>query len=422
MSLQTQLFRKVSLERLSSPEQLDMLMKVTSAKGWVALAALGGLVLTSVLWGVFGSIPTKVSGSSCILIRPGGTLEVVAPSSGRVIDISVEPGDLVREGQIIARIDRNEASGQIRSVEAKLHELRAQEAKLKSITALSDREQQQYFREMQGNLQSRILSGQERVTALETKVQTQERLLEQGLITRQSLLGTRMELTGARQEISERQNDITQLGMRRIDNRKQVEGELGNLAIQINETQRGLAGLMRNADQTTLIYSPYRGRVLEIRVGDGEMAGAGTPILTVEQTGANVDDLEVLLYLSPQDGKKVKPHMSVQVSPSTVKREEFGFMVGKVRTVAEFPSTTQGMMRVLKNEQLVQQLSAQSAPISVQADLTPSADTLSGYRWSSPQGPQTRIESGTLCSATVTLHNDRPISLVVPLLRKFLDV
>lgn len=421
MSPHTQLFRKVSLERLSSPEQLDLLMKVTSTKGWIALAALCGLVFTSILWGIFGNIPTKVSGS-CILIRPGGTLEVVAPSNGRVVDISVESGDLVREGQIIARIDRNEASGQIRSVESKLHELRAQEAKLKSILALSGREQQQYFLEMQGNLQARIKTGNERVGALEMKMQTQEKLLEQGLITRQALLATRMELAGARQEINERQNDITQLGMRQIDSRKQVDSELGNLSIQINETQRGLAGLLRNADQATLVYSPYSGRVLEIRVGDGEIAGAGTPILSIEQTGASVDDLEVLLYLSPQEGKKVKPHMSVQVSPSTVKREEYGFMVGKVRTVAEFPSTMQGMVRVLKNEQLVQQLSAQTTPIAVQADLTPSKDTLSGYRWSSPEGPPTRIESGTLCTATVTLHNDRPISLVIPLLRKFLDV
>jgi HlyD family secretion protein len=419
--MQTQLFRKVSLERLSSPEQLDMLMKVTSPKGWIALFALCGLVVATVAWGIFGNIPTKVNGS-CILIRPGGTLEIVAPSSGRVVDISVEPGDLVREGQIIARIDRNEASGQIRSVEAKLHELKAQEAKLKSILALSEHEQKQYFREMQANLQARIRSGQERISALEAKVQTQEKLLEQGLITRQALLATRMELTSAKQEISERKNDITQLGMRQIDIRKQVDGELGTLSIQINETQRALASQMRNADQSTLVFSPYSGRVLEIRVGDGEIAGAGTPILTVEQTGASVDDLEVLLYLPPQDGKKVKPHMTVQVSPSTVKREEYGYMVGRVRTVAEFPSTMQGMMRVLKNEQLVQTLSAQTSPIAVQGDLTPSSETTSGYRWSSPKGPPIRIESGTLCTATVTLHNDRPISLVIPLLRKFLDL
>ncbi|MFC5496913.1 NHLP bacteriocin system secretion protein [Caenimonas terrae] len=421
MSLHTQLFRKVSLERLSSPEQLDLLMKVTSARAWIALAALCGLVLTSVLWGIFGNVPTKVSGS-CILIRPGGTLEVVAPSNGRVIDISVEAGDVVQEGQIIARMDRNDASGQIRSVEAKLSELRAQEARLKAITGRSEREQQQYLRESASNLQSRIKSTQERAAAIENRAQVQEKLLEQGLITRQTLLATRMEAASAKQEILERQNDITQLAMRQTDSRKQVEGELGSLAIQINEAQRGLAGLVRSSDQATLVYSPYRGRVIEIRVGDGEIAAAGTPILTIEQTGASVDDLEVVIYLSPQDGKKVKPHMNVQVSPSTVKREEFGFMLGKVRAVAEFPSTFQGMMRVLKNEQLVHQLSSQTSPITAQADLTPSNDTVSKYRWSSPEGPPLRVESGTLCNATVTLKNDRPITLVIPLLRKFVDL
>ena len=421
MSLQTQLFRKISLERLSSPEQLDMLIKVTSARGWIALIALCGLVLTSVLWGIFGNVPTKVSGS-CILIRPGGTLEVVAPSSGRVIDISVEPGDVVREGQIIARIDRNEASGQTRGVEAKLRELKAQQTTLKATNGRSEREQQQYLREMQGNLQSRISSTQERVKALENRAQAQENLLEQGLITRQTLVGTRMEVASARQEILERQNDITQLAVRKTDTRKQTENEMGNLSTQISETERALAGMLRGADQATLIYSPYRGRVIEIRVGDGEIAAVGTPILTIEQTGASVDDLEVVIYLSPQDGKKVKPHMNVQVSPSTVKREEFGFMLGRVRSVAEFPSTLQGMMRVLKNEQLVHQLSSQTSPITAQADLTPSRDTVSGYRWSSPEGPPTHVESGTLCNASVTLKNERPITLVVPLLRRMLDV
>ena len=38
------IFRKVALERLSSPEQLDQLMQVTSPKGWLALAGLGALL------------------------------------------------------------------------------------------------------------------------------------------------------------------------------------------------------------------------------------------------------------------------------------------------------------------------------------------------------------------------------------------
>jgi HlyD family secretion protein len=80
------------------------------------------------------------------------------------------------------------------------------------------------------------------------------------------------------------------------------------------------------------------------------------------------------------------------------------------------------MMRILKNDKLVQQLSAGGAPIEVQSDLIPSGDTLSGYKWSSPKGPETHIESGTLCSATITVKQQRPISLVIPVLRNYLGV
>ena len=61
------LFRKVALERLSSPEQLDQLMRITSPVGWVALLALGVLLACGVLWGIWGSIPTKVKGSGILM-------------------------------------------------------------------------------------------------------------------------------------------------------------------------------------------------------------------------------------------------------------------------------------------------------------------------------------------------------------------
>ena len=35
------LFRKVSLDRLSSPEQLDQLLRVTDPKSWLGLFAVG---------------------------------------------------------------------------------------------------------------------------------------------------------------------------------------------------------------------------------------------------------------------------------------------------------------------------------------------------------------------------------------------
>ncbi|MFO7717174.1 MAG: hypothetical protein R6Y91_01230, partial [Desulfohalobium sp.] len=56
------LFRNVSLERLSSPEQLDQVLQVTTPKGWLALLTLAGMIAIALIWGIFGSLPTKVTG------------------------------------------------------------------------------------------------------------------------------------------------------------------------------------------------------------------------------------------------------------------------------------------------------------------------------------------------------------------------
>jgi HlyD family secretion protein len=133
-------------------------------------------------------------------------------------------------------------------------------------------------------------------------------------------------------------------------------------------------------------------------------------------------DLEAVLYISPYEGKKIRPEMEVNIALSTVKQEEFGVLLGRVKSVAEFPSTYQGMMRVLSNDQLVKTLSAGGAPIEVHADLIPDSTTINGYRWSSGDGPPNKIYSGTLCSAKVTIREQAPISLVIPYLRESLGL
>jgi hypothetical protein len=65
------IFRPAALERMSSPEQLDRLMPVTSPRGWVALSALGIIFLATFLWALFGTVYTTAEGQG-ILIRPQG--------------------------------------------------------------------------------------------------------------------------------------------------------------------------------------------------------------------------------------------------------------------------------------------------------------------------------------------------------------
>ena len=49
--MEQQLYRKVSLEHIESPEQLNEVLRVTSPSVWVLLAAVIVLLLGFLVWG-----------------------------------------------------------------------------------------------------------------------------------------------------------------------------------------------------------------------------------------------------------------------------------------------------------------------------------------------------------------------------------
>jgi len=321
--MREELFRKKALERLSSPEQLDLLMQVTNPRGWLALLAFGAILLTALLWSIFGKIPTRVYGQG-ILIRSGGVHEVVTLVAGRVTEIDVQPGDHIAEGQIVARVAQPELFTEIQTAEAELQMLQLQ----------------------------RSSQSDQQLVASEQKITDQRRKIE--------------------------------------DLRSQL-------------------------DLTSRVISQQEGRVLEIRADVGTIVALGTPLFSIESSNSV---LEALFYIAPGDGKKVHAGMNAHVSPSTVKKEEYGLIEAKVKSVSSFPSSSQAMLRVLGNETMVRTLSASGAPFEVHADLMPDAGTESGFRWSSAKGPPVKIYSGTLCTGMVTVREQRPITLLIPYLRE----
>ena len=76
-----ELFRKASLERLRSPEQLDEPLRVIVRQERLAVMGVGGLVILGILWGFFGSLPDNGSGQG-ILIAPGAIQPLEATASG----------------------------------------------------------------------------------------------------------------------------------------------------------------------------------------------------------------------------------------------------------------------------------------------------------------------------------------------------
>ena len=56
------IFRETALQRLSSPEQLDRLIHVTSPKTWVAVVTGLSLIAGAVVWEIVGTVPLRVPG------------------------------------------------------------------------------------------------------------------------------------------------------------------------------------------------------------------------------------------------------------------------------------------------------------------------------------------------------------------------
>lgn len=415
----TGIFRRVAVERLASPERLDVLADVITPKGRVALATLTACAVAAVAWGVLGSLPTKLR-APCMITRAGGVLEVSAGSRGRVAEFRVEVGDRVRAGEIIARIEQPELARQIAAVEQKLADLRLRETSLAAFAERGEALQADLSRGQEADLRNRIASAEARLATLAQRLAAQQSLLDQGLITQSQLLATRLERDTLRQEIDTARSQIKELAVRRLDAAKRSEAELAALRLEIGEVERQIGVQKAALESQSRLVSPYSGRVLELRGGGiGVLVDVGSPLMTLEPDDAGgAGALEVVVFAPPGEGKNARPGMEVQIAPANVRREESGFLAGRVRAVADYPSSRQGIMRVLQNERLVEQLSQGGAPIKIVADLAPDPAAPSGFRWSSGRGPEGAIDAGTLCEADITLERRAPVTLVLPLLRR----
>ena len=86
------MFRKEAMDRLTTVDDLDELMHVTTPRSWLALLALVSVLAVALIWGLFVIIPTTVSGRGALT---AGTNQMdltatvyVSPDDGR----QIQPG------------------------------------------------------------------------------------------------------------------------------------------------------------------------------------------------------------------------------------------------------------------------------------------------------------------------------------------
>ena len=84
--MNAKIFRRSSLDRVNSPEQLDDYIKVANPSVWMMLVAIVGILLAELIWGCFGIVETKV------------TVLAKVDDSGVICYVSEDGVELLEEG------------------------------------------------------------------------------------------------------------------------------------------------------------------------------------------------------------------------------------------------------------------------------------------------------------------------------------
>jgi len=405
------LFRKDAIDKLQSPDRLNEMVRIISPNNWIAVLSIAVLFVFIVIWSVLGRLPINVQGNG-ILLKSGGVMEVPAIANGQVSELIIKPGMIVQKGEILAKVAQPELQLKIEHMGQQLFHLKSKYNTIKGFDERDLELKKELLKKNAENKMKRIEKNIERISFVETQIKAREELLDKGLITTETLNQTKIMKFELEQQNLVLANELEELQLSIFEMSKEIEIELNNLDGQIIALEGELGELQARYQLNSEIKSPYTGKVVELMVNAGSIVSPGSFLLSMERDDLN-EEIEAIVYVSPHEGKKVKVGMDVNISPSTVEVEKFGYIKGTVIQVSDYPATFEGMLNTLQNKQLVESFFNGMPPIAVRVGLKTSSN-VSGYEWTSGEGPDVEIKSGTLCNSKIVVQNKRPISLVLP--------
>ncbi|MFO7301497.1 MAG: HlyD family efflux transporter periplasmic adaptor subunit [Acidobacteriota bacterium] len=384
------LFRKAALDKLASPERLDVLMQVTSPKGWIALATIAVLLAGVVAWSILGTLPERIDGQG-LLTGEGGLRQIRASGTGRLSRLDLAVDQVVNVDQIVGEVSAVDMDETIRMARTDYQtQLQAHQAALASE------------RMTISNLEIQRDRARANLVKAEANLAQRKENLAAGIGTANQVRAAEAEVDGYLREVASYEEQIRTV---------REQGRLREINLQ--RIQQQVSSTEATVAAGAEIRSTVAGKVVSIRKQVGDLVQAGELIAEVESS-SDASSLEIVAFVSSATGQRIRPGHPAQITVAGIRREEYGFLRGRVRFVsqyAETPETIAATMRDLK-----------IAEASYRVIIEPIRDesTPTGYAWSTGVGPHTPITGGTLVTVSVEVDQRAPISLVLPVLKSAL--
>jgi|LNFM01.1.fsa_nt_gb HlyD family secretion protein len=418
---QGSLFREDALDRLNSPEQLDQRIRLVPPVMRLLAIAAALIIAAGLVWGVFGTIPTRAGGSGVLLSDGKGSYAVEPAASGPVIELLVKRGDHVKAGAVIARIKQASLTAQLDGTSARLAAMADDLARQQTADAAIIAKNEDTTKRQLAAIDQQIAAAKVRTDRLTKLLGGYEDLKTRGLVTANSLVSLQ-------QEYDQTTLNVANANARKIEVEAALDQKREELAERQRQSRVAIDAVKADVDRVkaelaigATVTAPVEGTIDEVRVGLGDVVSPGTVIATIGEVSP-VPRFEVVALFGGEMGKRVTKGMHVHVHPVTVRREEHGAMRGTIEDITERSVSEPEVNAILRNPTLTKTLMGKGAPILARITLVEDKEAPSGFAWWIGKGPPFKVTRGTLIDVEVIVNERRPVALIVPGLRKLLGI
>ncbi|HUW61667.1 MAG TPA: efflux RND transporter periplasmic adaptor subunit [Candidatus Bathyarchaeia archaeon] len=256
------------------------------------------------------------------------TFTVDMPLSGTVSRIPVEPGDHVEEEQVLATIEVFDIQQEIRSLEARIEQARAQTEGIDAVRPKPEDIEAAHVRAAQAAdavkiAQQNLETARTNFADAQRELERQKSLLEQSIVSKRTLEDAQLRLQNLTQEIQRQQASVD--AARKDQRAAELQAASLEASIDDNEYQRdvyraeieslhaNLASLQNNLAKAE-IRAPLTGTVLERHVEGGVFLPAGAPLLVL----GNLQGVELQIDVLSEEVPRVAVGNPVEISGRAV--------------------------------------------------------------------------------------------------------
>ncbi len=396
---------------LSSPEQLQEAIQVTSPMSRVAVAALAFVVLAVSLWSVFGTVRTRVRGDGLIAYHDAQRVDIVSHTEGYLVALLVRQGDQVARGDVVARIENESIEQRHALALLDEQEIRREIGTLERERDADVEELARIAEARRASLGQRISSGEALIALLDERMRGAE--ADAGRMG--ELPALRRQVLDLAYDLERSRSDLAELDVLQSERSSEWRRLIRQARQRLTDRQAELARLTAEMETLLEIRAATDGEIVEV------LAGVGTflhPNDGIYQMTNRVSGLFVNAFFSADAAELIEPGMPVQVSLSMLDRRDFGSLRGVVSGVSRFRMSSDALMTVLGNEQLVERFSRSGAPLAVEIELSTRPE--GGYEWTTGRAAPFEVAPGMLVTVSVAIREQRPITLVMPALLRVL--